>query len=147
MSRDVIWRHRRGRSSGRSKTNPMIQCNSWMKAPMQEAKQGAGDLTPFTYDVDHTRLHQGGIDAAMNATGHDLVQQPVHNVLIRNELPQIKLQIVAVDLQQTVISVTNLMQAIISRIRRLGGFRRATGSNLDRSLKCYVSIAFWFRFC
>ena len=53
---------------------------------------------PVTYDFDDTALHGDRVETPVDCAGHDLVQEESHEVLVRNEPPQVNVQVVRVNL-------------------------------------------------
>ena len=67
--------------------------------PQQKKPKSDADLsTPVAYHIHHTIFHRHRIEAAMNDTGHDLIQEEGDQVLVRNEPPQVNVQVVRVNL-------------------------------------------------
>lgn len=73
----------------------------------------------FTDDLDHTLLHRCRVKAAVGGAPHYLIQQEVHEVLVRDKAPQVHLQVVAVHL--------DLLQAVAAK--------RAEADTLEEGLQ------------
>ena len=56
------------------------------------------ESAPVTDDLDHTALHGDRVEAAVDRTGHYLIQQECHQVLVRDKSPQVNVQVVGVHL-------------------------------------------------
>ena len=61
----------------------------------------------------------------MNDTGHDLIQEEGDQVLVRNEPPEVKVEIVAVDL--------NLLEAVATERPQSDALKQCLQSDLDYS--------------
>ena len=94
--------------------------------PQQKKPKSDADLsTPVAYHIHHTIFHRHRIEAAMNDTGHDLIQEEGDQVLVRNEPPEVKIEIVAVDL--------NLLEAVATERPQSDALKQGLQSNLDHS--------------
>lgn len=101
-------------------------------------------LPAFADDLNHALLHGDGVKAPVSRTAHNFVQQKMHQVLVRNEAPEVELQVVAVhlDLLQAEASerpqadaLQESLQADLDDARQhgdLGGGKRKEGSKRGR---------------
>jgi len=71
---------------------------SWKR----QISAGCGSSSTFTNHINDTWLHSGGFHASVHTARYDLIDQPVHDPFVRHEAPEVELQEMAINLEETV---------------------------------------------
>lgn len=82
-------------------------------------------LSTLTNDLNHTVLHGHGIKASVGRAAHNLVQQEMHQVLIGDKAPEVKLQVVTVHL--------DLLEAKTPKSTKADALQESLQADLDNA--------------
>lgn len=83
-------------------------------------------LSPsITYDIYDAVLHRDGVCAPMDHTRHHLVQEERHEILVRDEAPEIKVEVVRVHL--------DLLEAILAESTESDALQKGLECNLHNA--------------